>query len=402
MPRLADLHPALVNTTEVLARELAQPTRAAPDWSKSEWVVARAAAAIHGVAPLLSGVLRWTAPETWLEHLREQRMHTRIRFERIQNLLHDIDDAARARRIAVIALKGAVLHMLGVYQPGERPMADVDLLVSDAEARRAAQLIEELGFRESGTTWKHREFVAADSRAAVFGEHRANSLKIDLHTRIQEALPKRRVDISSQVFPSDPQPGLGGYASRVGLMSHVLQHAAGAMVFHALRLIHLQDISRLAARMTEADWEALLSPACQEPYWWALPPLALAARYGHSIPEHVLSRFAAQCTWLLRTTSSRRRLSDVSLSRLWVPALPGLEWARTIREGIAYAAGRIVPSAEVSALRKLNAEQGPGAGPWGHLSQGQRILRWVTSRPARPEAVRAVHSAFGEFVSRHS
>ena len=41
----------------------------------------------------------------------------------------------------MLALKGAALHELHVYAPGERPMADVDLLVSESSLAASVAML---------------------------------------------------------------------------------------------------------------------------------------------------------------------------------------------------------------------------------------------------------------------
>ena len=103
---LRALHLALHKTTEALASELTSPSSAAPDWSDAEWAVARAAAAIHGVSPLLADALRWPGPAEWRQFLAEQKAHTATRFRRIQQLLQQIDIRAREAGAALVPLKG--------------------------------------------------------------------------------------------------------------------------------------------------------------------------------------------------------------------------------------------------------------------------------------------------------
>ncbi|MGC1522883.1 MAG: hypothetical protein WA803_15190 [Steroidobacteraceae bacterium] len=43
-----------------------------------------------------------------------------------------------------------------------------------------------------------------------------------------------------------------------------------------------------------------------------------------------------------------------------------------------------------------SAEAWAGHNQWSKLSQGRRILRWVTSRPARPATMHAMRAAFTE------
>ena len=143
-------------------------------------------------------------------------------------------------------------------------MADVDLLVRPAEAQRTAVLLESLGFRQTGVTWKERVFTPVEgSASAELGEHAANNLKIELHERICERLPWHLTDVSEFVFPVQPQPGLNAYPSNGALMRHLLLHAAGAMAFQGLRILQLHDIALLAARMSDADWKEITGARAQ-------------------------------------------------------------------------------------------------------------------------------------------
>ena len=69
-----------------------------------------------------------------------------------------IDSRARDAGLAAVALKGAALQAMGLYAAGERPMADIDLLVQSADLAAAARVLTALGYHEVGMTWKHRSF----------------------------------------------------------------------------------------------------------------------------------------------------------------------------------------------------------------------------------------------------
>ena len=401
LPPAKALQSALRKTTETLARELAQPTDRAPDWSDFEWLVARAVAAMHGVSPLLSGALRWRGPPGWSEFLQDQRAHTVARHPRIMELLRLIDARARADGIAVVALKGAQLHSSGLYAPGERPMADVDLLVQAGDLNRATRMLESLGFHESLSTWRDRVFVPEYERAPCdLGEHTDNYLKVELHERIQEALPVDIVDISARIFPARAQPGLNPYPSNASLMLHLVLHAAGAMVSRTLRLLHLNDLALLSLRMTDADWVEMLEQGGHgRECWWALPPLQLMAQYyPGAAPARVLAALADQCPPLLGMFARRRTLSDVSLSSMWIQAFPGIEWSRSVSETARYIARRVAPSPEMVELRRRLAQTqvAPAASKWHHLPQGRRMLRWLTSRQTRADTMHAVRTALAQ------
>jgi hypothetical protein len=391
------LQATLIKITETLAGELACPTRTSPDWSDFEWLIARAVAAMHGVSPLLSRALHWQGPAGWVDFLEEQRAHTSSRHARIDELLLGIDRLTRRHGVAAMALKGAALHSIGLYAGGERPMADVDVLVRPQDAERTARLIESLGFHESHTSWRERVFTPIDDRAAAsLGEHAGNNIKIELHERICERLPRQVADVSELIFPSRPQPGLNAYPSRAALMIHLLLHAAGATVIQSLRLIQLHDVALLAARMQAADWNELLEYRSNQPLWWALPPLQLTARYYPStVPVRILRALKHDCPWHLERVYRQRKLSDVSYSHLWVDAFPGIEWSRSVPEMLKYTVSRVRPSAKLIALRNVDAktQNWASSDEWSKLSQTRRILRWVTSRPTRPVTMHVVRAA---------
>lgn len=398
LPPLNIVRAGLRRATEALAVELAlsRPGGATPPWSDLEWRLASAAAAAHGVSPLLSRFSTWQHPP-WREFLASQREHVELRHRRIAALLERIDTAARVVGLAVVPLKGSALHARGLYAPGERPMADIDLLVREADARSAIALLQELGYVESFAQWKHRVFKPADGAPVPgLGEHRDTPVNIELHTRIQERLPVSTVDITERIYPREPQPGLNDYPSTGALMSHLLLHAAGNMCGRSLRLLHLHDISLLATRMVASDWDVLWDARAAEPPWWALPPLRLVARYyPHAVPEAVLARLGHDCPRLLRTISRRQTLTQVSCSELWLHALPGIEWSRSAREVGRYVGNRVRPSQEALHERAdmVRTQLWLQDQSWVTTNHVRRILTWLTRPVPRMDIMYAVRAA---------
>jgi hypothetical protein len=394
---------ALRKTTEALARELACPSGVVPDWSQLEWRVARAAAVIHGASPLLSATVPPAAPLEWRRFLEQQRQHTAKRQYRIEALLRRLDEQARAESLPVIALKGSALHASGLYATGERPMADVDLLVRSEQVPAALRVLEALGFRQAWSYWKHRVLLPRESVDTLDadGEHADADIKIELHERICEILPLRVTDVSHHIFPARPRPGLNAYPSQAALMCHLLVHAAGAMAYRRVRLINLHDLALLSARMSPQDWDELLSfgPAGYGP-WWGLPPLRLTARYYESrVPQRVLEALAKNCPRRLQRVSARRTLSDVSLSYLWVEAFPGVEWAQSLTEIFQYSISRLLPSEDTLAMRKvMQSESWATNDRWYRLSHGRRMLQFATGRVPRAASMYAVRSALQQAV----
>ena len=396
--RPRQLQGILTKVTERLAHELARPSLEVPDWSELDWRLATAVAAMHGVSSLLSRSLTWRGPEGWMQFLEEQRIHVSRRHARIRNLLQQIDRSAHEAGLGLMTLKGVALHALGLYTAGERPMADVDLLVHPRDTVRAVRLIESLGFRESRRSFKERGFSPISSHSVgALGEHSNNDITIELHERICERLPLHVTDVTQAVLPQRLRSGLNGYPSRAALLTHLLLHTAGDMAMKSLRLIQLNDLALVGRQMTEADWDAVLEwRAGGRGLWWALPPLSLTSRYyGLSVPARARRALESDCPWVLRRATRRLILSDVSFSHLWIDAFPGIQWARSIRETLRYAACRIRPRADQLAARAASvvSQDWAAGSSWATLPQGRRIARWMLARQVRPVTLHVLRAA---------
>lgn len=400
-PSLKILRNGLRVATETLAHELARPGDAMPTWDALQWQLASAAAAAHGVSPLLQRLSRWRDPD-WTTFLAVQRAHVEHRHRRVAALLERIDDGARATDIAVVALKGAALHALGVYMPGDRPMADIDLLVDDGDAEKVCDLLRDIGYVASFAQWKHRVFKpAAGHSVKGLGEHRDTPINIELHTRIQERLPVAHVDITERVLPVQRQPGLNPYPSNGALMSHLLLHAAGNLCSRSLRLIHLNDIALLATRMTARDWRVLWGEGDEGAPWWALPPLQLICRYYRDpFPKAVLERLRADCPPLLRLLSRRQNLTAASCSNLWLPALPGIEWSRSLHEAAAYLRNRLHPTEENRQERAdmVRTQLWLQDQSWVTLPHRRRLLTRLTRPVPRMDTLYVVRAALDGYA----
>lgn len=389
----------LHDITERLAAELPRPG-SLPRWSVLQWKLAQAVSAMHGVSGMLAGSLTWQGPESWNRFLQQQRVHTEHRARRIEELLQYIDIGTRLARVPTVALKGAELHSRGLYRAGERPMADIDLLVRPVARASATRVLMSLGFQEKVASKRHRVFESATHASpGHLGEHAGSPIKIELHEYITEELPLHVEDVTDIVFPSDPHPGLNAYPSKAALMIHLLLHAAGAMRVRTLRMLHLVDLARLSADLSPADWHQVLSLGkVGRKHWWASPPLRLVCLYYPKVvPAEVLSAMTQHSSRLLTWVSQRRTLSDYSFSYPWIEAFPGIEWCQSPTEMIRYIAHRIVPNRAVLTLRKETLRVDPiqAASQWHRESQMRRILRWLVSRPTRAQTLHTVSVALG-------
>jgi hypothetical protein len=401
---VGDVEAALGQATEAFAAELAAPGREAPAWTEFEWTMARAAAVLHGVAPLLSVRSRWNGPEAWLQFGTLQFQQTRTRHQQIEQLLARLDARCRISGIGCVALKGSALHALGLYHAGERPMADIDLLVQERDLAPMTGLLRSLAYAPTHSIPRHRIFEppklpvrSHDSAAGVLGEDARASITIELHTHIAERLPVTPRDITCWILPPRIQPGVNPYASPLALLLHLLLHAAGNMLGDSLRLIHLHDIALLASRLGEADWSQLLGMRIQDrAAYWALPPLRLAQRYYPGcVPDEVLRRLSAACPRALSRQAHAQSLSSVSYARLSQALLPGLAWAVSVREQLSYVHRRIYPDAERRASHAVLREQ-----PWAveacRRPRWRRVLRRLILPLPRAAPMYVVRAAFSQ------
>src|SRR6185437_2487498 len=355
---------------------------------------------MQGMSSILCAGLRWKRPLHWQRFLEGQREHVAGRHQRVMALLDRIDTQARHDGISLLALKGAALHRTGIYAAGERPMADIDLLVQEGDLAATTETLGSCGFAMSFGTWRHRVFesqIKSTRVPAGFGEHIDLPIKIEVHTSIRERLPVSEIDITPLVFRTAEPPGINDYPSAASLMLHLLLHAAGNMRAHALRLIQLHDIMLLATTFGPGDWEELLSARPNgQGLWGAMMPLAMTARYyPAAIPSPVLVRLAAICPRYLRKISHRRRLADVSWSNIRISAFPGIEWARTPKEAVRFIVSRMWPGRTEKLELCHFAANHPGASsiPWYGISHSARILRWIFSNPPRVQCWIVVRAA---------
>ncbi|HEY4079252.1 MAG TPA: nucleotidyltransferase family protein [Burkholderiaceae bacterium] len=395
LPPTREIGAALRKTTERLARELATPTEEAPTWTDFEWRAAMAAAVMHGVSALLANRLRWRGPAFWEAFLAEQKTQGLLRQQRVEALLARTHTAAEQAGLGLLALKGSALLGLKLYEAGERPMSDIDLLVREEDFEAAAGLLESLDYERDLMSWKHLNLVPRGMPDMPhLGEHVENPIKFDLHTRVLERLPVHEVVITAQTFPPQLRAGLNAYPSKVALMRHLLLHTAGNLCVKSVRLIQLQDIARLARVMSSTEWESLIASTPE--MGWALPPLDLANRYFEgSIPDFVIAGLQAACPLWLRRSLQRQSLADVSLSKMNIPAFPGLEWSRSPAEALELALKRVFPNRETRAVAQSFSTLPPARliSDWNGRSQLWKILSWVFVRPPRVSTLYSVRLA---------
>lgn len=392
LPDATTLQAALRSTTDRLAAELASPMPIAPDWNDFEWRTAMAVSVMHGISGLLAGWLTWNGPPHWQAFLAEQAEQGRRREARVRGLLARLHASAVAAQLPLLALKGSALLQLGVYAPGQRPMSDIDLLAHPEAMQAADRLITACGYGAGLGKHRHIAYEPPQRLATpAFGEHEDNPIKIELHAAVREPLPRREIDITAGLLPTEPRPGLNGYAGSAALMRHLLLHAAGNLCSRSVRLIQLHDIAALGARLGKAEWAQALAPASDgRAAWWAVAPLTLAQRLfpGH-LPPTPAAALAACPAWL-RRASAGYRLADVSLSHLGIPLLPGLEWSRGPVDVLGLAWQRLHPQERPQVVLRQHSL---ATSAWTLQPHWRKALSFLRGAPPRAQTLYSVHRA---------
>lgn len=177
----------------------------------------------------------------------------------------DLVDQAR-RVLAVLAaeglrvapLKGADALLTGRYpDPAARTMTDVDLLVDAADARRAAAVLADLGYREAADAPPNDHQLPA-----VLAPGRAGS--IELHTSLAAArwagvLPPAGVLDAAAVAPD----GTGLRLGRTHSLTHLVLHAQLHDEAHLLGRLALRSLHETALaldRAEDVDWDEVARP----------------------------------------------------------------------------------------------------------------------------------------------
>jgi hypothetical protein len=235
----------------------------------------------------------------WLASRGVQQMDLAVRFS----------EAARARELPVLALKGIAIaeELYGGTQ--NRPMADIDFLVVDPRRfEGAAEVARSLGLVETGAS-DHALVFKEPPSGVVLELHVSLTACPGLFTVDQEAAWVRRVGVAStsMVRLADED-----------LLVHLALHTAFQHGFVAGEY-HYRDFLRgLAAFKPPA--QAVLARAREWGALGALGAMAVACR-SHASALPALEAFEGHCPkrvrrWLELRSALPRRMSVLSLARI--------------------------------------------------------------------------------------
>lgn len=214
-------------------------------WHRLDGVLARALDATNAGSHDLWG------------HLRDATSATEQRWDLLRARLDQLTETCRVAGIEVVLLKGAALVETGLAPPGERPMADLDVLVPEAVAIEAHRRARELGFAatSSASSWRH----ATTRHHHLPALRDAYGVTIELHHRLLDVShPQSRLDELArqrvQPLPALPAARLDDVGTWLHLAVHFWDDRRRGTGGPLLQLL---DLHLVLARLDPAELAAV-------------------------------------------------------------------------------------------------------------------------------------------------
>ena len=303
------------------------------------------------MAPLLG---RWIeageleAPEEVAALFSAPLAHARVRALRVRDLLSSLAPAATDAGLHPVVLKGSHTAWRFFPEPGARPTADVDLLVSPAQGPAMERLLLDAGYalvlrqrRPTRSVWRP---PGEDGRLRSLElSHAFNPLTVDLHLSLDRGfygLSRSRLPDPGEA-DLEPVPGLPeayrGLRGPLLLLSLALHASEDLHNLQLLRLVEMLMVSRSVSDPA-AVWQATLDTGQRARAMGdAFPALALLRCLDpEAVPLEVVSAARDEASPALRTLvdglspATAQRLEGITLRERLAAAKTPLDMLRRI------------------------------------------------------------------------
>jgi hypothetical protein len=255
-------HPVLLLAARARAHDRWRPHFVAAADDVHDWPDLVNSACDHGLGPLLHEHITQCGvrvPDEAMARLRGVRaFHRRANATR-SAVTAEILTALGAAGIEALVLKGAALAQTVYPEPGLRPMRDTDLLVRNAGAPRAQEILLGLGFAVAPEQAHFHDGL--HQLPAVKREQNGLTVSVEVHRTLGVARHRSARTTFEVLAPSARSLTVGGVEAKMlgalDLLFHVYRHGfAGALVSEPLRLIWAADVvSVVEAFVDEIPWE---------------------------------------------------------------------------------------------------------------------------------------------------
>ncbi len=302
----------LADVTNTLARWLPGGDETAVSaWSLAEWEAAEWVVYWHNALPWLVARIRETGvavPEAVQERLFALDMDSRERTRRMLNNCVELLQALEQVGIAAIPLKGAVLAAHYYPDSLQRPMADLDILIRQPDLRRTLEVVYQLGYEFYSRSAEDEVFVRGKRQKNVWAADNVHPLEV--HYTLREEYAGIGYELAPQLWQwSEKRPFFAPRSSLLPpppslltppppvLLHHVCAHATSDWLIQRGRLMQIDDIRKIAARMSASDWatfEKLVPPHGAR---FVYPALGFTLKYAPetAVPPAIRHHLRTNC-----------------------------------------------------------------------------------------------------------
>jgi hypothetical protein len=286
------------------------------DWQISGWV-AYWQSAIPWLAEHIraSGVL---PPKEIYAAINSVEADSRKRTQYMLDNAVELLQALAAEGIKAVLLKGAVLA--ATYYPDHlaRPMADLDILVKERELRRCTEILDALGYRFYSRSAEDIVFLRGERKENIWAAD--NVHPVEVHFTLREEYAGIGYDLAEEMWAGSRLTPFWGELEALlpqapFLLHHVCAHATSDWLIQRGRLMQIDDIRRICAKMEPSEWQLFAGSIPPSGARFVYPALAFADRYARlTIPPFVHEALRANCPVKLLEWIEATQLSDNSES----------------------------------------------------------------------------------------
>jgi hypothetical protein len=264
-----------------------------------DWTLLVDAAEAHALIPALRRQFALAGTADAISEPERQRVERLFRAQRRGNLsmtaeLLELAGQFGRRNIRVLPFKGPLLAHSLYGDVSARKFSDLDLLVFEADAGRALELLHELGYSPMRELTRAEERACLEFSTALSFIHARHKTMVDLHWQIRDSHFKARDSVfdTAQLWARSDTTQLWGHQltslARDDLLLLLAEHGAKHLF---TRLEWLCDVSRLLMVGDPWDYPRLLARARASHGLRSLGlALLLSAELLHApVPADVLS-----------------------------------------------------------------------------------------------------------------